>query len=678
MGNICSSTTNDNKEKEGQNSDPNKRKKVPPQKYDKKIEKVNTPTDTGKKNSLRSKKPVNLNNAKNLNELKNSEDLDDHNPYKETEKKNLEFTKDQKFVSPLKSSLGGGIKENQGSVQKSCDYKNDPNFYQIYTSVEQSKNEEELPLKQQQQPQERQSKFQSMFKNQSNAFPNNTIKEVEDENKDSSEVDNDENKKSDNNNNINNLTYSDTNTNTGMLVGIETEMMKSSAKMSNNPKNKPTPIGVSLKNVDFAKSKKSGINNNNDNINQNGKMFKSAKLENNGMIIFGSNNSKFDKNKNNNPKIKSICLGGQDQIKRINKINIAGSISSNIDNNIKCSRVSKSLNNKSNISTNNFLTLTKLGKSYQSSSSNNNSGVDFKCYKTLIGHRDKIVTIIELSSGKIASGSYDKTIKIWNPNNDRREEEYTINEAETVLCLLEFQPSLLLSGSSDNSIKLWNLNKLSENKKVLEKTENDFTFNGHECWVNCLVKYDDKYFISGANDGKIIIWDFKKREIVRELTGHNDCVLALNLLENQKGVCSGSADGTIKIWNFEGVCLSTLGKETLEQDFWVKCVCQLKNGKIVAGIENASILVWDPDSKKCIKEIKEHTNSVRTICQISDNYFASGSFDMSIKIWDVNTFTCLQTLSGHKDNVIAVIPLKNGGLLSCSNDQTIMIWKKSK
>ena len=68
-----------------------------------------------------------------------------------------------------------------------------------------------------------------------------------------------------------------------------------------------------------------------------------------------------------------------------------------------------------------------------------------KCIESFEAHQEKIVSLIELNNGKIATGSYDSTIKIWNLNN--LECEKTINEGGYVLCLLEFEDNMLLSGT---------------------------------------------------------------------------------------------------------------------------------------------------------------------------------------------------------------------------------------
>ena len=60
-----------------------------------------------------------------------------------------------------------------------------------------------------------------------------------------------------------------------------------------------------------------------------------------------------------------------------------------------------------------------------------------QAYQTFKGHTEKIVALIQLSSGKLASGSYDKTIRVWNIHI--LYEEKIINENGKVFCLLEFE-----------------------------------------------------------------------------------------------------------------------------------------------------------------------------------------------------------------------------------------------
>jgi len=300
----------------------------------------------------------------------------------------------------------------------------------------------------------------------------------------------------------------------------------------------------------------------------------------------------------------------------------------------------------------------------------------FNLEKSIQAHDEIIVCMIELRNKHIATGSYDKTIKIWDINTSACGKE--IKEDGKVFSLLEFGPNILLSAvdkTPDNImdiiqikseyliINCWELND-SLNKRI-------FSLTGHQLRINCLAKCNDNFFASCSNDCSIIIWDYTLRKQTNKLKGHEDCVLCLIQLNNGK-LCSGSADLTIKIWDWNnGTCETTLTGNT----HYVKCICQLDNGYIISGSHDNLIKIWD-NNNQYLSNLNGHERPVRSICQIGKtNYIASGSFDRTIKIWDLNSMQCVQTLFEHQSSVINVIFHSDEYLISCSNDKTIKIWK---
>jgi len=294
---------------------------------------------------------------------------------------------------------------------------------------------------------------------------------------------------------------------------------------------------------------------------------------------------------------------------------------------------------------------------------NNKVLKQYKNTKTLIGHKDQIVSLIQLSSGYICTGSYDYSIKIWDISKDPKEALITTKYSiGFVLCLLELMPNELFAGNSENCIDVFNL----ADKKSVEPDNRLF---GHSLWVTALVKCDENHFASASNDTKIFIWDSNKKNKLNELLGHFDCILTMILLENGF-LCSGSADQNIRIWDWKnGNCLSC---QKAHND-WVKSIYQFNSQILLSGSDDRIIKIWNLNLD-LLGELKSHKNSIRAICKIDDNFFATGSFDNTIKIWNFNEKKCVSNLVGHAYNVICIIKYDDK-LISCSSDKTIKIWE---
>ena len=290
---------------------------------------------------------------------------------------------------------------------------------------------------------------------------------------------------------------------------------------------------------------------------------------------------------------------------------------------------------------------------------NNIKKIDTPKYhlKETININDKITTILLLQSGLIATGSYGKTICIWNIKELSCDKK--IKVLEKVLSLLEFKQNMLLS-SQESKICLYNIN--------LNNDECIYTFKGHELWVNCLIKYDDKIFASASNDHKIIIWNYEQRKKINEFEVYKNSIFSLIKL-NDGNLCFGGADSEIRIFDWkQGRIINTLKGH----NGWVMCLCQMDNETLLSGSDDKTIKVWK--NNNCIFTIEGHSHMVKVLLKLNDNYFASGSFDNTIKIWDIKTYSSQQTLTGHSSKIFCLIKLDNNYLISSSDDNIIKIW----
>ncbi|XP_064383751.1 beta-TrCP-like [Halichondria panicea] len=99
---------------------------------------------------------------------------------------------------------------------------------------------------------------------------------------------------------------------------------------------------------------------------------------------------------------------------------------------------------------------------------------------------------------------------------------------------------------------------------------------------------------------------------------------------------------------------------------------QYDDKKIVSGLRDNTIKVWNRHTLECIRILQGHTGSVLCL-QYDEDVVVTGSSDSTIRVWDVASGTMLNTLVHHCE---AVLHLRfcNKTMVTCSKDRTIAVW----
>jgi WD40 repeat protein len=165
---------------------------------------------------------------------------------------------------------------------------------------------------------------------------------------------------------------------------------------------------------------------------------------------------------------------------------------------------------------------------------------------SLIGHNDYVSSMIVLSDGNLASGSYDSTIKLWNANNNYELIATLEGHSDWINVLVNLSNiNCLASGSSDSCIKLWDI----ETNKLIKTLNNNNNSKNDSLIFSLVLLKDEMCLASGYLNGIIHIWNIFNSDLpIRTLIGHTGSVNCLIVLKDGKLV-SCSADKTIRIWN---------------------------------------------------------------------------------------------------------------------------------
>ena len=273
---------------------------------------------------------------------------------------------------------------------------------------------------------------------------------------------------------------------------------------------------------------------------------------------------------------------------------------------------------------------------------------------TILGrHTEAVASVAVLSDGRIVTGSWDNTVRIWDPRTGT--ESLLGRHDGGVGAVVELSDRRIVTGSMDKSVRIW------------DPTIGTETLLGrHDSWATVVAELSDGRIVTGSWDKTVRIWDPVTG--TESLLGkHDDWVLAVAKLSDGR-VVTGSKDTTVRVWN------PMTGAETLLgiHDGPVNTVAELSDGRIATGSDDQTVRLWDPRSGEELLQLRLAAG-VTVLKVLSHGRVAIGSPVGTVQIWDPHTGDKFH-LGRHDSVVFAVAELSDGRLVTGSMDNTVRIW----
>lgn len=286
----------------------------------------------------------------------------------------------------------------------------------------------------------------------------------------------------------------------------------------------------------------------------------------------------------------------------------------------------------------------------------------------------------------------------------------------------------MLASASNGDLKIWNVRTQSCIRTL-------------DCGYALCVAFlpGDKIVVVGNRNGELEVFDIASSTLIETVKAHEGSIWTMHVHPDGKSLATGSADKSVKFFNFEVVQEEIPGtKRTtarfklvhsrtlkvtddilslrfspdsrlialslLDNTVKVFFVDSLKlflnlyghklpvlsmdisydSKLIVTSSADKNVRLWGLDFGDCHKAFFAHQDSIMQVAFVPHNqdynghHFFSVSKDRLIKYWDGDKFEQIQKLAGHHGEIWALAVSRTGDfIVSASHDKSMRVWQQT-
>ena len=289
--------------------------------------------------------------------------------------------------------------------------------------------------------------------------------------------------------------------------------------------------------------------------------------------------------------------------------------------------------------------------------------------KALDAHNRNINVICFNNDGtKFATGSDDKTIKIWD--TEKQTVIYELPKFSTYITALSFHPSqqILACGDDDGNLIVYNIDTKTEITRI----------KAHEDRINSIsYNSDGSKILTGSKDKTAKVWKVPNMELLYTLDDNPDEIKYALFNPDGVNLILGCANGIIKIYDsFSGNLKIAKDSNTL----FLNGMAISPNGQIIAtsGIYS-EISLWNAKDLMPILKVDERLSSVITSLSFSipnGKILIGSTDDSNIYFWKTNSGAFVKKLEGVHNKSITSLDINNDGKILASADENgkVKLW----
>lgn len=285
----------------------------------------------------------------------------------------------------------------------------------------------------------------------------------------------------------------------------------------------------------------------------------------------------------------------------------------------------------------------------------------------LKGHSEAIYSTAFNKDGTLAvTGSFDKSIRLWDPATGKQLREFSgPNGHQSLVLSVAFNPKgdQIASGGSDNTARVWDVPMSTPVRDL-----------AHTAGVTAVtLSPDGKTLAAAAKDGSVKLWATADGKPIATLTGHSGGATGVAFSGNGQILATSGADGSLRFWNpVDGKPMSVIGAHA-----------SAINGVAISPSNNQAYSIGEDGLLKfwqlpvaAPKPLPAHADAVTSLFVSADgNSVLTGGADKAVKLSNSANGQLTREFTGSTAGVTAVTLWPNGTAVAAGTaDGQVFLW----
>jgi len=223
--------------------------------------------------------------------------------------------------------------------------------------------------------------------------------------------------------------------------------------------------------------------------------------------------------------------------------------------------------------------------------------------------------------------------------------------------------SAVICGHEDGKVSIWQKDGRDSSNCSIAKILDDHTQS-----VKKVITYKD-YVISSSADGTIKIWNFETGKLDITLMGHSNYVWALYAIDSK--LISGDWNGKLIVWDIQNV-KNVYKEREIETSLSITDIWTDTRTEIYLSTLEGYVVKISGSALNSMKKLKVAKETLWSIDGLSNSVYTAG--------WDGNLYTLdrdLKLVNVHKshNSTIFKVATFNGNIITAGSDNLIKVWE---